>query len=186
MEDRLYFLNRDEFRDWLTHNHDKSDGIWLVYSKVPSSQTLTYAEALDEALCFGWIDSLIKRIDDEKYMRKFTPRRKNSKWSENNKNAVARLMDAGLMTEWGIRVIEEAVENGQWEKSYHPAVTPCDIDKFSRIIEEYPAEYLIYSTLSPSHRKEFAMFYFDAKQEATRARRLERILALIKVKKRLL
>ena len=95
-----YFNNRKSFRNWLEKNHANSPGIWMIYYKKHSdTQCIEYNEALEEALCFGWIDSIIKKVDDDTYVRKFTPRTNISQWSDLNKRTVLSLIEKGKMTE---------------------------------------------------------------------------------------
>src|SRR3972149_4601718 len=98
MAEQVVFSDRQEFREWLYANHSISKGVWLVFSKVNSLKTLKAGEALEEALCFGWIDGQIKSLDEEKYVKKFTPRTKDSKWSDVNRILASRLIERGRMT----------------------------------------------------------------------------------------
>jgi uncharacterized protein YdeI (YjbR/CyaY-like superfamily) len=118
-QQELFFKNRDEWRDWLEKNYSKSEGIWIVYfKKHTKKETLTYNEGVEEALCFGWIDSIVKSIDNEMYKQRYTPRRKNSVWSEVNKKRVEKLIQEKKMTEAGMKPVEEAKKNGKWAKAY--------------------------------------------------------------------
>jgi uncharacterized protein YdeI (YjbR/CyaY-like superfamily) len=111
----------EEWRAWLEANHSVEKEVWLMfYKKHAATPCVTYEEATEEALCFGWIDSLMKRIDDEKRALRYTPRRKGSLWSERNKRLVARLIEQGRMTEAGLAKIEEAKQNGGWDKEAVP------------------------------------------------------------------
>lgn len=113
-----YFPNKKAFRSWLFENHNKSPGIWLVfYKKQVKIDCVGYKDALEEALCFGWIDSIIKKIDEEKYVRKFTPRTSTSKWSEVNKRIVTTLINEGRMTEFGLKKIDVYLKTGKVEWS---------------------------------------------------------------------
>jgi uncharacterized protein YdeI (YjbR/CyaY-like superfamily) len=104
--DTLLVSTRDEWREWLTQHHDQYREIWLVYYKKTSGKTgISYEEAVEEALCFGWIDGAIKGIDKETYAGRFTPRRAKSPWSDSNRERVARLLRDGRMTEAGIAVL---------------------------------------------------------------------------------
>ena len=106
------------WRDWLKENHQKEDVAWLVFRK--KGLGFGYQEALDEALCMGWVDSLLKTIDEKEYMRKFTPRKSTSTWSENNKKRVEGLILQGRMMPPGMKAIEVARENGMWDKGVKP------------------------------------------------------------------
>jgi uncharacterized protein YdeI (YjbR/CyaY-like superfamily) len=97
MDKEQIFTDRQAFRKWLIDNHDQNNGFWMVFSKADTTQTLKTDEALEEALCFGWIDGQIKSIDETKYVKKFTPRRKNSRWSAYNRQITERLIKNGLM-----------------------------------------------------------------------------------------
>jgi uncharacterized protein YdeI (YjbR/CyaY-like superfamily) len=108
--------NRAEWRAWLESNHDSSAGIWLGVGKKGGTVTsLTYNEAVEEALCFGWIDSTVHALDEHRFRQLFTPRRPRSHWSQSNKHRVERLAAAGLMTPAGLAAIEVARANGSWE-----------------------------------------------------------------------
>lgn len=113
MNDILVFANRDEFRKWLTDNCLSPDGVWLLFGKSGEPKTLKPDEALEEALCFGWIDGQMQSIDGNTYKKYFALRRKNSKWSEKNKALVKSLEERGIMTDFGRAKIEEAKQNGQ-------------------------------------------------------------------------
>jgi len=107
----------EAWRSWLTQNHDQEDVVWLVFRKKGKGPVpFDYQQALDEALCMGWVDSLMKRIDEVSYMRKFTPRKAISTWSERNKERVEQLILMGKMKTAGMKTIEVARENGMWDK----------------------------------------------------------------------
>jgi uncharacterized protein YdeI (YjbR/CyaY-like superfamily) len=111
---RQCFPGREDWRAWLAAHHATAQEIWLVIHKKHAGKAgLTYVEALEEALCFGWIDGILKRIDDEKHTIRFSPRRKNSIWSEQNKKRIRKLIQEGRMTEAGLAKIKEAKANGQ-------------------------------------------------------------------------
>lgn len=114
---KLYFKETTDWRQWLQNNHDNVDSIWLVfYKKHTDKPTLEYEEAVREALCFGWIDSIIKKLDEEKYVRKFTPRKNKSNWSALNKKRALKLIQQGRMTKYGMRKVNKAKQNGEWDK----------------------------------------------------------------------
>jgi uncharacterized protein YdeI (YjbR/CyaY-like superfamily) len=117
----LYVTNRDEWRAWLEENHATEPEIWLVYYKKHTSQpTIPYEDAVEEALCFGWIDSTAKRIDDEKYAQRFTPRKDHKNWSEPNKQRVRKLIQAGRMTPAGLARIGFPLADAQEDSSPEP------------------------------------------------------------------
>jgi uncharacterized protein YdeI (YjbR/CyaY-like superfamily) len=110
--------SRSAWRSWLRRNHANVEEVWVVFYKKGTGQpTISYNDAVEEALCFGWIDGIKKRVDDARYMHRFTPRKPNSVWSESNKERVARLIEAGLMTSAGQRMIDHAKRAGAWSRS---------------------------------------------------------------------
>ncbi len=113
----LYFENSTQWREWLKNNYDMETEVWLIfYKKGGNKGSLSYESTIEEALCFGWIDSIVKRIDDEKYVRKFTPRKCNSEWSQLNKRRVTKLIAENRMTKAGLEKVNIAKLNGQWHK----------------------------------------------------------------------
>lgn len=113
------FKTQKAFEDWMEEHHDKTDGIWLRYYKKASGvETITYAQALDVALCFGWIDGQAKSYDEKSYLQKYTPRRKRSMWSKRNTEYVARLLKAGKMRLAGLKAVEDAKADGRWDAAY--------------------------------------------------------------------
>ena len=111
----MKFASRKEFREWLYEHCLSNEGIWLLFGKAGGPKTIKAGEALEEALCFGWIDGQMEKIDDKTYKKYFSLRRENSKWSEKNKALVKRLDEQGLMTDFGRKKIDEAKKNGQWD-----------------------------------------------------------------------
>jgi uncharacterized protein YdeI (YjbR/CyaY-like superfamily) len=108
--------DRAEWRAWLAANHDKEREVWLVYYKKETGKaSVAYGASVEEALCYGWVDSIIKSLDDTKFARKFTPRKEDSKWSPSNIKRVEKMMGEGLMTEHGLRLVEAAKRTGNWE-----------------------------------------------------------------------
>ena len=107
--------SREEWRAWLEKNHSTKSEIWLLFYKQHTGKPcVSYDDALDEALCFGWVDSIVKRVDDERYLRKFTPRKNGSIWSEANKKRAERLIREGRMTQAGLARVKEVKESGKW------------------------------------------------------------------------
>ena len=115
MSEILTFSSREEFRSWLSGHCRSPEGVWLVFDRAGG--TLKAGEALEEALCFGWIDGQMRRIDDKTYRKYFSPRREKSRWSEKNKALAQRLEEQGRMTEFGRAKIREARQNGRWDLS---------------------------------------------------------------------
>ena len=117
--------SRDAWRAWLQKHHATEDELWLIfYKKHTGKAGLVYEEAVQEALCFGWIDGIRKRIDDEKHTIRFSPRRKRSVWSEANKKRVRQMIKEGRMAEAGLAKVKEAKKNGQWDSAAVQPPTP--------------------------------------------------------------
>ena len=112
----LRFKTREEWRDWLHRNHLKAHEAWVIlYKKKSKTHGLQYSEAVEEAICYGWIDSRMSRLDEDTYRQRFTPRRKNSTWSRSNRELAARLMNSGKMSKSGCDAIEEGKHGGIWD-----------------------------------------------------------------------
>lgn len=138
MDDNIMqFANRTEFRAWLEENCQTASGIWLLFGKAGGPETLTAGEALEEALCFGWIDGQMQRIDDKSYKKYFSARRANSKWSEKNKALVQKLEAQGIMTDYGRIKIAQARENGQWNARKPPEITEEQIALVSGLLSRF-------------------------------------------------
>lgn len=173
MSETMNFTNREEFREWLHVHCLSNDGIWLLFGKAGGPKTIKAAEALEEALCFGWIDGQMEKIDDKTYMKYFSLRRKNSKWSEKNKALVEKLEKQGLMTDFGRKKIDEAKENGQWEASNPLAIiTEEQIACLSALLKAYEPAYTNFQAMSPSVKKTYTRAYLDVKTDSGREKRI--------------
>lgn len=172
MNDILEFTNRTEFRTWLEKNSTVSTGVWLLFGKKGGPVTLSANEALEEALCFGWIDGQMQSLDDKTYKKYFSIRRANSKWSEKNKALVGQLEQQGKLTDLGRTKIEEAKKNGQWDKPKAPPVTEDQIAVLSDLLKEYEPAYTNFLAMSPSVKKTYTRAYYDAKTDAGRTSRI--------------
>lgn len=178
MADGLLFGSRQEFREWLASN-TSSEGVWLVFVKDGSSPAVTPSEALEEALCFGWIDGLIRRIDGSTYRKYFSPRRKGSRWSERNRRLAGRLVGEGLMTPAGFEAIERAKRDGAWEEVHDRTIPDERFDEFEELVGRSATALENFRAMPPSTRRQFVGLYFEAKLEGTRARRLARLIDLL-------
>lgn len=176
MENELLFTCRSEFRDWLIENHSCCDGIWMVFGKSGKLETIKPDEALDEALCFGWIDGQFKSIDETRYIKKFTPRRKGSNWSEKNRCTAERLIEQGLMTERGYTAIEQAKKDGKWDVPKGDPVSDVQINALEEALQGTEPALSNFLKMSLSVRKTYTAHYLSAKSEDTRARRLQQII----------
>ena len=172
MKDIIEFANREEFRNWLSDNCLSKDGVWLLFRKSGEPKTIKANEALEEALCFGWIDGQMQSIDDKTYKKYFSMRRDKSKWSEKNKALTKSLEERGIMTEYDRKKIEEAKNNGQWDASKTMEITEKHISELSIILKEYKIAYTNFQSMPPSVKKTYAKAYFDARTEDGRKKRI--------------
>ena len=172
MNEILKFTDRTEFRQWLSDHCASADGVWLLFGKDGGKKTLKAEEALEEALCFGWIDGQIKRLDDKTYKKYFSMRRANSNWSEKNKKTVESLEKHGLMTEYGREKIAEAHKNGKWDQPRPVAVTEEQIAVLSNSLKRYETAHANFSAMPLSVKKTYTRAYFDAKTDAGREKRM--------------
>ena len=172
MSDIMEFPNREEFRKWLYDNCLSTDGVWLLFGKAGGPKTIKASEALEEALCFGWIDGQMQSIDDKTYKKYFSMRREKSKWSEKNKALVQKLEERGLMTDFGRKKIEEAKKNGQWDAPKAMAVTEEQIAYLSALLEAYEPAFTNFRAMPLSVKKTYTRAYFDAKTDAGREKRI--------------
>ncbi len=176
MDDQIVFENRGAFREWLTENAESNKGIWLIFGKAGKLKTLTANESLEEALCFGWIDGQMKSIDDSSYIKKFTPRRKKSKWSDRNKKIVDKLITTDKMTELGLAAIERAKKDGTWNVPKPPPITAAQIEILTKALEGHEPARTNFLNMSSSIRRTYTGHYLGAKKEETRVRRLNKII----------
>lgn len=176
MNEYLQFACREEFRGWLEENCLSSGGVWLLLGKPGGPKTIKASEALEEALCFGWIDSQMQSMDDKSYRKYFAIRVKNSHWSDKNKKLAETLEQRGVMTDHGRAKIQEAKKNGKWDLQKSPPITEEDMAALSAILQVYEPAYTNFLAMSPSVKKTYTRGYFDAKTEAGRAKRLSWIV----------
>lgn len=190
--EQLFFENRKSFRNWLQENYDTNPGIWMLFfKKHVNNEGITYQEALEESLCFGWIDSIIKKVDDDCYVRKFTPRTNISKWSDVNKGIVLRLIEQGIMTEAGLKKMDTYVKTGSvvWEISKpHQNMKDkgSDIPEFIQqaFAENEPA-LTHFNRLAPTYRQHYIRWITSARKEETILSRLKEAANLLKENRKL-
>ena len=176
--EKFYPKSRQEWREWLQDNHDKKQSVWLIYYKKKSNiPTVIYSEAVDEALCFGWIDSKSKPIDELKHMQFFSRRKPNSVWSRVNKEKIERLTNEGLMTKAGYEIIEIAKQNGSWTilDEAEALIIPDDLDKELQK-RKNAKEYFL--SLSRSDKRNILQWLVLAKRQETRDKRIAEIVEL--------
>ena len=173
--------NRAEWRAWLAANHDKETEVWLVYYKKETCKaTIEYEASVEEALCYGWVDSIIKKIDETKYARKFTPRKDDSKWSPSNKRRVEKLIREGLMTEYGLGKVEAAKQSGQWDApDQRPKLTFEISAEFAEALSKNKSASETFENLAPSHQKQYLGWIETAKRLETREKRIKEAIQLL-------
>lgn len=167
--------NKDEWREWLEKNHKKEESIWLIFYKKKSANfNLSWSQAVDEAICFGWIDSVKKSLDEERYIQYFTKRKPTSIWSKINKNKVETLTKQGLMSDAGLKCVRIAKENGSWTilDTVEKLIIPEDLEhKF----QQYPNSKDYFQSLSVVIRKRLLYWVISAKKKDTREKRIGEI-----------
>jgi uncharacterized protein YdeI (YjbR/CyaY-like superfamily) len=149
--------NRAEWRAWLAANHDKETEVWLVYDKKETGKScVDYEASVEEALCYGWVDSIIKKLDETKYARKFTPRKDDSKWSPSNKKRVEKLIREGLMTEHGLQKVEAAKRSGKWDAPDQRPELSFEIHpKFAEALKKNRQAKETFENLAPTSQKQY-------------------------------
>ncbi|MDH3425122.1 MAG: YdeI/OmpD-associated family protein [Acidimicrobiia bacterium] len=175
MEDEVYVKDRPTWRKWLEKNHDNRQSVWMIiYKKDSGKGSVPYDDAVEEALCFGWVDSKVQSLDDERYRQYYSVRKPNSNWSGSNKKRVAKLIKAGLMTEAGLAAVEVAKANGSWEflDDIEAMVVPDDLAK---ALAGRKGARRYFDKCSPSARQGMLMWVKSAKREETRAKRIGEI-----------
>jgi hypothetical protein len=171
------FKNREEFREWLMKNALSNDGIWIVFNKQKESTTINAAEALEEALSFGWIDGQMESIDEKYYRKYFKQRRKDSRWSEKNKKLTEKLESQNIMTEYGREKIKYAKEHGLWDSSGKEELTDEHIYQFENMVKPYEPAYANFIKMAKSARKAYTASYFwGAKTEEGKQKRFNTII----------
>jgi uncharacterized protein YdeI (YjbR/CyaY-like superfamily) len=176
------FPTRSELRAWLQAHHDQADEVWVVILKGKSKNpaSLTLEEAQEEALCFGWVDVMNKRIDEARYALRFTPRRAGSAWSISNVRRVEQLTAAGRMTEAGLQTVAEAQANGQWETALRIEQTEVIPEDLEKALRREKGALAAYKGLSHSRKRQLLRLLLTAKSEATRQRRIAAILTEVR------
>ncbi len=183
---KLYFPTREKWRDWLSKNHNKETELWLVfYRKGIEKQTIDYESAVEEALCYGWIDGLVKKLDEESYTRRFTPRKENSRWSESNKRRVSKIIKEGRITQYGLSKIEAAKKSGQWNRRDRPQIPQEIPPELLKAFKSHPYAQKIFNNLSPSHKKEYIGWIYSAKRTDTKVKRVNASIILLEKKQKL-
>jgi uncharacterized protein YdeI (YjbR/CyaY-like superfamily) len=181
-----YFKSANDFRGWLEKNHATKQELWVGYYKRSSKQPgMTWPESVDEALCFGWIDGIRKRVDDLRYTIRFTPRRRGSIWSAVNMKRARELSDQGLMMSPGVAAFDARKENRSGIYSYEQRSASLG-GLYEEKLRQNKAAWDFFYAQPPSYRKAVGWWIVSAKQEATRQKRLQKLIEESANKKRLL
>lgn len=178
--------NREQWRSWLEENHAKASEVWLVFLKKHTRKpNLSYNDAVEEALCFGWIDGIKRSIDQDRYTHRFSPRKPNSQWSESNRQRVRKLLESGQMAPAGIQAVELAKKNGQWA---HPVKVRSDFPmptEFKNQLKDNPKAADFFASLTRSYQQQYIGWIAIAKRPETRQRRLLEAISLLENGKKL-
>ena len=171
---------------WLQKNHATSNGIWLrIFKKDSKTKTVTYAEALDEALCFGWIDGQKDKYDAKSFLQKFTPRRPKSIWSKRNREHVARLAKEKRMQSAGLKEVEQAKADGRWESAYDSSSAMKVPDDFVKELQKNKKAYEFFLSLNRANTYAIAWRLQRAKKPETREKRMRALLEMMRTGKKL-
>lgn len=174
------FESAEAFEAWLGENHAASPGLWLkLRKKGPGVAALDYAQALDVALCYGWIDGQKAKFDDQWWLQRFTPRKPRSKWSKANRDKAAALIEQGRMHPAGQAEVDRAKADGRWEAAYDGAKTASVPDDLAAALAADPAAAEFFETLDRQNRYSILYRVQDAKKPETRARRIEKYVAML-------
>jgi uncharacterized protein YdeI (YjbR/CyaY-like superfamily) len=178
---QLLVVDAAAWRAWLDEHHEESGGVWLSLAKKGTTEpsSLTYDQALEEALCHGWIDGQVRRLDERLFRQRFTPRRARSSWSKRNVEIVGRLKREGRMCPAGLAAVERARADGRWEVAYAGQAkieVPADL---AAALQAEPAAQAMFEVLSGQNRYAVLLRIHDAKRADTRARRIERFVAML-------
>lgn len=186
MENEISFTSRQEWRSWLEVNNSRAREVWVVYyNKDSGKPSVSYRESLEEALCFGWIDGIRKRIDSERYANRFTPRRVGSKWSLFNIKLAARLIEEGRMTETGLMAFKLRTEYDkgiQEVRNSKEVQLPPELEKEIRANEK---AWRNFQNMAPSYQKQYAMWLLSARRPETREKRLKEAMELLEKNRKL-
>ena len=176
----LEIRSRQQWRSWLAKHHDTSPGVWLVFYKNHTGvKSIQYEDSVREALCFGWVDSLIKRLDEDRHAHKFTPRRSGSKWSESNRKRWTELRDAGMLTAAGLAAAPT-------DNTYTVLPKVPDLPAYiAKALKANPKAWSFFQDLAPTYRRQFVGWIHLAKRPETREKRIRESITLLEAGKKL-
>lgn len=182
----LIFYTPREFESWLKKNHDKSPGIWIRLSKKKSPvQTITYMEAVESALCYGWIDSQKKSCDDNFWLQRFTKRKPSSIWSMINREKSLALIESGRMQKPGLNAIEAAKENGKWEAAYESQKTIAVPDDFALLLSRNRKAKVFFESLDSANRYAILFRISNSKKAGTRIKKIKLFIEMLSKEEKL-
>jgi uncharacterized protein YdeI (YjbR/CyaY-like superfamily) len=189
MTEELCVVDRDAWRAWLKENRDAKKEVWLIYYRKHSGKpSISYDDSVEEALCFGWVDSIIKKLDEEKFARKFTPRKSRSRWSEANRKRVEKMIGEGKMTEAGLIRIKEARASGDWFDNHVSARHIKEVTVPSYLQDALATNKKAldnFNKLAQSYRRDFVLWIDNAKMEKTRKKRVAEAMRLLEQNQKL-
>jgi len=179
----LIMKDRAAWRTWLERNHESEKEIWLVYAKKHSKmKSVSYEEAVEEAICFGWIDGQVRTVDEDRFTQRFSPRTKKSRWSELNIARAKKMIDTGLMTDTGRAIFDDAMK----QERTVPSLTSYSIpDELEAALAFSPVALRNYQNMASTHRLMYAAWVSSAKRPETRQKRAEKSIELLMANKRL-
>jgi uncharacterized protein YdeI (YjbR/CyaY-like superfamily) len=176
----LRFASQRAFESWLRKHHASSDGVWLLIAKAGADEaTLTYAQAVEAALCYGWIDGQKKSLDAQHWLQRFTPRRERSLWSKINRAKAEALMQSGRMQPSGLAQIERAKIDGRWDAAYDGAQSATVPDDLQAALDAQPKARKFFSALDSANRYAVLWRVQTAKKPETRAKRIETLVSML-------
>lgn len=176
----LSFASPDDWAAWLAEHHATAGGVWLKIAKKEAGiASVTYAEALDAALCYGWIDGQKGRFDDQYWLQRFTRRKPKSRWSQINRAKATALIEQGAMQPVGQREVEQAQADGRWDAAYAGQRTATVPDDLQQALDQHPAARDFFATLDGANRYAILYHVQDAKKPETRARRIAEYVAML-------
>lgn len=174
------FTSARAWRTWLERNHDRVDHVWMkIAKKGTGTTTVTYPEAVEVALCFGWIDGQSKKFDDVYSLQRFTPRRSRSPWSRINRDRAEALIASGAMRDSGMREVQRAQSDGRWDSAYEPPSRATVPDDLARALDVVPSAKAFFKNLDGRNRYAILYRIQDAKRAETRTRRIEQFVAML-------
>ena len=173
-----HFKNRNDFRKWLEKNHAKKSEQWLLFYKVKTGKKcVRYPEAVEEALCFGWIDGIVKRIDDVRHAQRYTPRKPRSIWSKVNKERAKRMIEQGKMTNAGLLKIKEAKKSGWWQNAYTTSRGDYEMsEEMKKVLMSDKEAWNNFQNFGRGYQDTYIFYVNYAKREETKKKRIQLVL----------